>query len=270
MYCVNIPCFDPGAIAESGQCFRMNPDSDGWTLIASGERLTVRALPDGRFLFSCDETDFHRKWAPYFDLHTDYGRFQDVLSASSDPMLKDAAIQNAGVRILRQEPWEALVSFLISQRKSIPAIKHAVELLCARFGAPLPGGGHAFPSYETIAALPESALRACGLGYRAPYVAAAAQYAASGALDFQALSALPDAALEKELLLLPGVGPKVAACVMLFGFHRMRAFPRDVWMNRAAQLCGGDFSLGCCEGFEGVVQQYIFCYIRKHRRSLIV
>lgn len=268
MYCTKIPFFDPRAVAESGQCFRMNPCGDGFRLIAGGESLAVSSLPDGRFLFSCDASAFARKWAPYFDLDTDYTRFQAALAVSPDPFLRAAAEHGKGIRILRQDPWEMLISFLISQRKSIPAIKRAIELLCTHFGAPLPDGGFAFPTAKALAEAPGEALRACGLGYRTPYIAAAAQSVAAGETDLSALSALPDEELEPALRRLPGVGPKVAACIMLFGFHRLRAFPRDVWMNRAALLCGGDFALCGCDGFEGVVQQYIFCYARQERDFL--
>lgn len=267
MFTCAIPYFDAAAIAGSGQCFRMDADGDGWSLIAAGRRLRVAPAGAGRWRFSCSRAAFEGFWRGYFDLDTDYGAFQRALE-TADPFLRAAAERGSGVRILRQEPFETLICFLLSQRKSIPAIRTAVRALCARFGAPLRGGGSAFPTPAALAAAGEDALRACGLGYRAPYVAEAARRAACGALDFGALAALPDDGLEAVLRTLPGVGPKVAACVMLFGFHRLRAFPRDVWMNRAAALCGGDFALCGCGGFEGVVQQYIFCYARAERAFL--
>ena len=267
MYQRDIPYFDPRAIAESGQCFRMEPEGAGFRLIARGRSLTVCDLGGGRFSFSCGQEEFERVWADYFDLGTDYGVFQRAL-AEADPFLKAAAEQGRGVRILRQDPWEALVSFILSQRRSIPAIRTCVRALSERFGALLPEDGYAFPSPEALAEAAPEGLAACGLGYRTAYVAEAARQAASGALDLAAMDALSDGALEERLCALPGVGPKVAACTMLFGFHRLRAFPRDVWMNRAAALCGGDFALCGCEGFEGVVQQYIFCYARAERTIL--
>lgn len=267
-YTVKIPYFDPLAVSESGQCFRMDMCAEGFSLVAGGERLTVTPQPDECFRFSCSKEAFLQKWASYFDLDTDYARFQDILCLSPDPFLRAAAEHGRGVRILRQEPWEMLVCFLISQRKSIPAIRRAVDLLCTHFGVPLDDGSFAFPTPEKLDSLPEEALRTCGLGYRTPYVAAAARSVASGETNLAELSFLPDAELETALRRLPGVGPKVAACVMLFGFHRLSAFPRDVWMNRAAELCGGEFALCGCEGFEGVVQQYIFCYARQNRNLL--
>ncbi|MFR8256215.1 MAG: DNA-3-methyladenine glycosylase family protein, partial [Ruthenibacterium sp.] len=156
--------------------------------------------------------------------------------------------------------------FIISQRKSIPAIRRCVQQLCLRAGAPIRhagGGFFAFPTPRRLAGLSMGELAACGLGYRAGYVHEAARLAASGALDLAALRRAESPALQQALLAVPGVGVKVANCVMLFGYHRLDGFPRDVWINRVIdEEYGGHFELAPYAGFEGVIQQYMFYYGR--------
>ena len=155
-----------------------------------------------------------------------------------------------------------LVTFIISQRKNIPAIRACVETLCSRYGEPI-GTTYAFPTPAALAEADEEALRACALGYRAGYVLAAAQMADAGTLDLSALVSLEDDQLAESLMTVPGVGVKVANCVSLFGYHRIAAFPRDVWMNRVIhEHYRGRFPLYRYKGFAGVMQQYLFYYAR--------
>ena len=159
-----------------------------------------------------------------------------------------------------------LVSFIISQRKNIPAIQYCIEALCSRYGESIESGGerfYAFPSAETLAALDESHFLACSLGYRAKYVLAAARMVASGTLDLSGIASCSDEALYSVLLAVPGVGEKVANCVMLFGYHRFARFPRDVWINRIeAREYGGAFPTERYPDTAGALQQYIFYYAR--------
>lgn len=250
-------------IADSGQCFRLTGEAPGrFVLRAKGRALRLRALPCGAEL-DCPREEYDALWRDYFDLDTDYAAFRRAVPPE-DGYLTAAADCGRGIRILRQDPWETLVTFLLSQRKNIPAIRRAVETLCVRYGDPIPGdGGCAFPAPERLAALEEADLRACSLGYRAPYVLSAARMAADGRLDFAALNAMDDDALLSALETVPGVGVKVASCAALFGFHRLRGFPRDVWINRMIDAeYGGSFPLERVAGFEGVAQQYLFYYAR--------
>jgi N-glycosylase/DNA lyase len=257
--------FDIRKIAQSGQCFRLNPHPDGgYTLVAYGRVLRLREASGGCAL-DCSQADFDTLWRGYFDMERDYAE----ICAAADPgdaFLQRALLYGRGIRILRQDPWETLVSFIISQRKNIPAIKACVETLCARYGEPLECGGqvcHAFPTAERLAGLEERCFLDCSLGYRAKYVRAAAQLAASDALDLHTIGGLPDDALLEALLLVPGVGEKVANCVMLFGYHRLSRFPRDVWINRIIEReYGGVFPLARYPDTAGVLQQYIFYYAR--------
>ncbi len=249
-------------IADSGQCFRLTEEAPGrFRLLAKGRALRLRALPDGAEL-SCAPEEYDALWRDYFDMDTDYAVFRRAVPPE-DGYLTAACACGRGIRILRQDPWETLVTFLISQRKNIPAIRRAVETLCARYGDPIPGGGFAFPAPARLAALEEKNLRACSLGYRAPYVLAAARMVSDGELDFAVLSAMDDSALLSALQTVPGVGPKVAGCAALFGFHRLTGFPQDVWMNRIIDgEYGGRFPRERVAGFEGVAQQYLFYYAR--------
>ena len=218
--------FNIRKIAESGQCFRLNPNSSGYTLVAKGRVLRLTGT-DGGCALDCSQTDYDAVWRDYFDLDTDYA----AIRAQADPadvFLRQACDYGAGIRMLRQEPWEMLVSFIISQRKNIPAIKFCVEALCTRYGEPIDCAGEryfTFPSAERLAALDETHFLACSLGYRAKYVLSAARMIATGALDLSGIDAMDDDALFSALLTVSGVGEKVANCVMLFGYHPARSFP---------------------------------------------
>ena len=250
-------------IAQSGQCFRLNARANGrYELLAHGRLLEIEPTEDGA-LFYCGTEEFASLWRAYFDLETDYAAIRRAIDPA-DAYLCAAAAFGRGVRILRQEPWETLVTFILSQRKNIPAIRGCVELLCARFGEPIAGAGtNAFPKPEALANAELECLLGCSLGYRGRYVQAAARMAATGELDFAAMERLPDDALYETLLSVPGVGKKVADCTMLFGFHRLGRFPVDVWIERVlAREYAGGFPLERYDGFAGVLQQDIFFYER--------
>ncbi len=255
--------FNIRKIADSGQCFRLRPDAEGgYTLVARGRMLRLYETADGCRL-DCARRDYAAHWRDYFDMETDYA----AIRAAADPedaFLWRACAYGRGIRILRQEPWETLVSFIVSQRKSIPAIRSCIETLCVRYGEPIGDGRFfAFPAPDRLAALDEAQLLACSLGYRAKYVLAAARMVASGGLDLSALVALDDGPLCSALLTVPGVGEKVADCVMLFGYHRLGRFPRDVWINRIeAREYVGAFPQERYCGIAGVLQQYVFYYAR--------
>jgi N-glycosylase/DNA lyase len=176
-----------------------------------------------------------------------------------------AASFGAGIRILRQDPWETLCSFILSQCNNIPRIKRLVETLCALFGDPIPGARNAFafPSPQRLAGLRETDFAPLRAGYRAKYILSAANAVASGALNLAELAAsTPDAALA-SLKTLPGVGDKVAACAVLFGLHMLDAFPVDTWMKKAiARHYGAGFDPAIFAPYAGIAQQYMFYYER--------
>lgn len=263
MTTVHIPGFNLALTADSGQCFRFTQLAPGsFQLIAHGRLLQISELGGDRYAFSCDEGEFEALWSPYFDLQRDYGAILGSIPPE-DSFLTEAAAFAGGLRILKQEPWEALICFIISQRKSLPAIKRCVRLLCERFGEPIGGGHFAFPAPEALAGASLPELNACGLGYRSPYILGTAQAVAAGKPSLETLPSLDDGALLKALCELPGVGVKVAHCAMLFGFQRMDAFPKDVWILRVLEAHYPEgFPLERFQGFAGIIQQYMFCYGR--------
>ena len=271
MYEREIPQFDLRKIADSGQSFRLRETAPGEFEVVARDRV-LRMLDRGasRYAFSCGEDEFRAIWVPYFDLETDYGAFCR-LAPPSDRFLSRALRFGDGLRILRQDPWEMLITFLISQRKNIPAIRSSVERLCRRFGEPIGGGEnvrYAFPTPVALAGRSGEELAACSLGYRTEYVRSAARMVAQGELDLCRAASLSDRELLDLLMTVPGVGPKVANCILLFGFHRIAAFPRDVWINRVIDReYGGDFPLERYDGCAGVIQQYLFYYARSGSRG---
>lgn len=265
MITIQNPDFNIRKIAESGQCFRLKPDADGgYTLIAKGRVLHLRDTQDGCQI-DCTEAEFSALWRDYFDLDTDYAQIR-AQADENDAFLRRACNYGTGIRMLRQDPWEMLVSFIISQRKNIPGIQFCIEAICSRYGEPMDSGAgtvYSFPSAERLSELDEAHFLACSLGYRAKYVLSAARMVASGALDLGAIASLDDEALFSALLAVSGVGEKVSNCVMLFGYHRLSRFPRDVWINRIeAREYGGAFPLERYPETAGALQQYIFYYAR--------
>ena len=265
MYNALLSDFSPAAIAASGQCFRMRETAAGWSLIAGGRYLEIRPgdTPDA-FVFSCTRAEFDAFWRAYFDLDTDYAPFR-ARCLKRDAYLQAACRYGAGLRILRQDPWEMLVSFIISQRKSIPAIRRAVEELCRACGVSLDPGQaerRAFPTPAALVCAGPDRLAECGLGYRAGYVYDAACRVHSGELDLAALADRPTDQLREALMEVRGVGIKVAQCVALFGYHRLEALPVDVWVDRILkQHYPGGFPRRYAP-CAGVLQQYLFYYAR--------
>ena len=249
---------------ECGQCFRWNADSDGvYTGVAFGFLARVWAENGRVYLRSAAPEDM---WRSYFDLDRDYAAASSGFDGGD--YLAECVEFGRGIRILRQDGWEALCSFIISQCNNISRIKGIVERLCELFGDELEFEGrryYSFPPAERIAELNVDELAPLRCGYRAPYIISAAIAVATGALDLKELAAADSVTAKKELLKLNGVGEKVANCVVLFGLYHMEAFPIDVWIRRALkEHFPPDFdpaTLGSCAG---LAQQYIFYYARSH------
>ena len=255
--------FDLRQIADSGQCFRMKMTDEDHAVVVAKERvLEIRHVTDDLFEFDCPASDFDDIWRPYFDLDTDYQAFINSIPKEDEFLLK-AARESSGIRILRQDPFEMLISFIISQRKSIPAIRSSVEKLCRMCGNEIRDGFYSFPDPKALSQLSDVDLASCSLGYRTEYVRDAALSVYSGDAELKNLGTLSDEELFEALTALKGVGRKVANCVMLFGFHRIGAFPVDVWMQRVMdEHYDGRFPVEMYDGFAGVMQQYLFYYRR--------
>lgn len=267
---VHLEEFDIRKIAESGQCFRLNEISENqWRLVAFEKILNINELSNSEYEFDCSDAEFTGIWDDYFDLATDYSSFTDHIP-EDDLFVKNAVEFAAGIRILNQDPWEMLISFILSQRKNILGIKKCIESLSLQFGEKIKNSEiYAFPKPKALAEASEEDLCNCSLGYRLPYIRKASQMVASGELDLHMLASLSpdvlsDAELLAQLIAVPGVGPKVAQCIMLFGFHRLEAFPVDVWIERILKkYYNGNFPVELYPGYAGVIQQYIFYYARK-------
>lgn len=194
----------------------------------------------------------------------DYASIRESLCI--DDYMKKASDFGMGIRILRQDKWEALCSFIISQCNNIPRIKKIVETFCSLYGDEIPFDGkiyYSFPSAEKTASLSLSDLEPLRCGYRAPYILSAAQAVSDGSLDLDALSDAPLDQAVKALRSLNGVGEKVANCAILFSLHKLDAFPIDVWMKKAIKEHYGDgFDPAVLGKYAGIGQQYMFYYQR--------
>ncbi len=252
-------CFDLAQTLDCGQAFRWREENGVWQGVV-GERL-CRLSQNGRSItiYDCDIELFDSFYRPYFDIDRDYEAV--ISSLSVNDTLKKATEAAGGIRILRQDAWETVCSFIISQNNNIPRIKGIIERLCENFGTEIEGG-YTFPSFEKIAALTVEDLSVIRAGFRAKYILDAARRFASGELSEQKISALPTDEARLELMKIYGVGEKVADCVLLFAFARVDAFPKDVWIKRAMQKLFGGILPECAAPFAGIAQQYIFHYAR--------
>jgi N-glycosylase/DNA lyase len=248
---------------ECGQCFRWNADESGeYTGVAFGHAATLFA-ENGKVFIDTD-ADAMPMWREYFDLEVDYEAIR--LGFDAGNYLRECAEFGKGIRILRQEPWEALCSFIISQCNNIPRIKKIVETLCSGFGTPIEHRGktlYTFPTAEVLASLEAEDLSPLRCGYRAPYIISAARAVTEGKIDLEALCGAEFNEAIAALKSLEGVGPKVANCAALFGLHQMSGFPIDVWMKRALkEHFAPDFDPKTLGEYAGLAQQYIFYYAR--------
>lgn len=277
MVTVKIPFLDLLKVADSGQAFRIKVIDDSHVeLVAFGKYLQIAKTAKDTFAFSCSDKEFGNIWKPYLDLGRDYKAIVRSID-KNDQYLLDAARFGEGIRILKQDVFETVISYIISQRRSIPSITTSVERiskLCGKkimapmlsepFVKPLSNEYCAFPTPEELNALPFSELENTGVGYRAPYIARAAEGFASGLLDADSLGKLSDDELYKALTAMYGVGTKVANCIMLFAFARTGRFPVDVWIQRIEdKYYGGHFDCTPYPDTAGIMQQFMFYYERR-------
>ncbi len=259
--------FDLARTLESGQCFRFTPHpAGGYEGVAQGRPLRVAQQGDSLTFYQMTRQEFKALWLDYFDLARDYGALRALMC--QDPVLRRAADFAPGIRILQQDGWEALCSFIISQNNNIGRIRGIVQRLCEHFGSPLPGGHHDFPPPQALAGLTPEDLAPLRCGFRARYILDAAAKVASGQVDLEAIKSLPLEQAQAELCKIVGVGPKVAQCALLFGFGRIECFPVDVWIGRAMKSLFPQGLPPETLPYAGIVQQYIFHYVRLDPQAL--
>jgi N-glycosylase/DNA lyase len=264
--------YDLGATLDSGQAFRWRQENGFWTGVIG--RRCVRLRQHGNSIFAettapCGDWRWLEEYLqPGADLEAVLKTFPD------DPPLREAVQACRGLRLLRQEPWECLASFILSSTKQIVQIRQIVARLSERFGEPIDGAQEfSFPTAARIAAASEAELRDCKMGFRAPYLLGTARRVVEGSIDLAGLRGLPLEAAREELMRLPGVGRKIADCVLLFGCGFDGAFPIDVWVLKALRRLYFPkrrpdkkrlerFAATHFGPHAGYAQQYLFHYIR--------
>lgn len=273
-------------IFDCGQCFRWEKNEDGsYSGIAGGKIVTVSCDCDSGILKieNATEEEFHGFWKHYLDLERDYGVIKAQLAAE-DPVMEQAIATGSGIRILNQEPWETLISFIISQNNNIPRIKKCIESLAKQLGEP--AGEYrgkiwySLPSPEVLADATLEDLAPCRLGYRAKYLLETArQVAEEGIGQLESLADPRKTAAEvlEKLRSYCGVGPKVASCIALFSMGRIDSFPIDTWVKKVMHQKYG-FQERDIRGMEayaaqnfgeygGIAQQYLF-YEITHKKPV--
>lgn len=258
--------FSVKKIFDCGQCFRWNAESErSYVGVAMGRAARVREA-DGGVYISGTLADFESVWRDYFDLSRSYEKMRE--SVCVDDYMRLCSSYGAGIRILRQDRWEALCSFIISQCNNIPRIKGIVERLCEAYGDEIDFEGrkyYSFPPPERIAVLNAGDLAFLRSGYRAPYIVGAAREIAEGRLDLEKVALLPYSESKKRLMQLNGVGEKVANCVILFGLRTPSAFPIDTWIKKALRAHYPDgLDTSVFGENAGLAQQYMFYYEREN------
>ena len=273
----DIKDFHPKHIFECGQAFRWHVEEDGsYTAIHKGKIINVKKDGEDIIFSNTNMNDFEKVWYDYFDLGRDYGRIKEELS--KDPILKEAIKFGEGIRILNQDPFETTISFIISANNQIPRIKKSIELITENYGESI--GFYrdreyfSFPSPEILAQADEKELEdKCRVGYRAKYIVNASNMITNKEVNLDNLPQLTSEEAKKELMKLPGVGPKVSNCILLFSLNKNEAFPVDVWVKRVMEELYfkeeasikriSDYAEENFGSLGGFAQQYLFYYARE-------
>ena len=259
--------FDLEKIRDSGECFRVKRfEDDTYRFIKKDNVLYIKNAEGNLYEISCSEEDWNGFWYDYFDMGRNYADIRDRLSCEDSYSL--AAVEfSRGIRILKQDPWETLFSFIISQNNNIPSIKKSIEALCEAFGSPkMDNSGDPFfciPSPQALSQAKGYELKKAGVGYRDKYLSAAAKAVAVNKTDLAAIAKMNDQDALAQLKKINGVGDKVGSCVLLFGFHRLNAFPIDTWIKKILEReYNNEYPLDDYSPYNGLYQQYMFAYYR--------
>ncbi|MDO5713970.1 MAG: DNA glycosylase [Tissierellia bacterium] len=256
---------------ESGQVFRYQSIGHRFIVHAKDQQVIIEEKEKEYHFLCCSDEEF-KFWKNYFAIDMDYYKIRNTWHWN--PLLEEAYEYGKGIRILRQDPFETIINFIISANSHIPRIKKSIELICKKWGRYVPGEVpyYTFPTPEELSKGTVQELRNIGkVGYRDKYIYNTVKLIHSGEKDISSFYELDTLTLDKELQTLPGVGKKVSQCILLFGFGRMEAFPIDTWMKRVLQeglnmekipknpIEFGKLAIG--EG-AGLAQQYYFYYTR--------
>ena len=269
--------FDPVHTFECGQCFRWYRESDGsYTGVVSGKVANI-SYGSGRMIFkNVSFEDFKQIWFDYFDLERDYSEIKKTIA--NDEIMKKAVEFGSGIRLLRQEPWETLISFILSSNNRIPRIMKIIADMSRYYGKEITYNGKSyfsFPDLHSLAACSLEQIQVCRAGYRCGYIHKSAAQIALGEIDLEKLPALTTAEARNYLLQLHGVGSKVADCMLLYSGTKYDVFPTDVWVKRVMEELYfkreasfneiQQFAAEKFGKFAGIAQQYLFYYAREHK-----
>ncbi len=273
----NISDFNITQVLECGQCFHFDKiNEDEYSLVAMNKYLHIKQLDNKVIFYNTSIEDFENIWRNYFDIDRDYADIKNKI-LECDSLLESAINAKSGIRIINQEFFEILISFIISQNKQIPHIKQIVRTISREYGNPIDIGNgetdYAFPTVEQLVNVSEDDLRKCKVGFRAPYIKNACEKVYSGEVSLEKLSDMEWREARELLITIKGVGEKVANCVLLFGLGRREVFPVDVWMKRIMEdlYLKQDTPKPLIEEYAykkygelgGYAQQYLFYYGRE-------
>jgi len=273
----NVRDFDPVHIFECGQCFRWLKQDDGsFTGVALGKVVNVSYDNGALHIINATADDFINTWFDYFDLGRDYSCIKQQLA--KDDIMKKAIEFGHGIRILKQDIWETLISFIISANNRIPMIMKVVASISEMYGREIIFDNkkyYTFPGVDELAGSNVEELKVCKGGFRCKYIVETSELVKKKAVDLKALSDKTTDDARKELTKLPGVGNKVAHCVLLYSGTKYDVFPTDVWVKRVMEELYfkreatfkeiQDFSRNYFGDLSGFAQQYLFYYARENK-----
>lgn len=261
--------FNIEEILECGQCFRFEKiEQNYYTIVANRRVLNIKQFYDKVEFYPCNKSDFENIWINYFDLKTDYTKIKSILK--TDKVLNDAINFAPGIRILNQEPFECLISFIISQNNRIPMIKKVIKNISENFGDELEGN-FLFPTPKQFLNVTEENLRQCKTGFRDKYIMDAVYKINNMEISLENMFNISSEQAKQQLMNIKGVGSKVADCVLLFSLKKLDVFPTDVWIKRIMEYFYFDkcdtniktihtFAKEKWGNLAGYAQQYLFYY----------
>lgn len=264
----DITNFDLSQTLDCGQCFRWEKINETYHGVAFGKDVYITQKNNELIFENVSKEEFQNTWVDYFDLSTSYSKIWDNINYKNS-FLIDAYKYAPGIRILKQDPWETLCSFIISQNNNIPRIKKIISRLCTTFGEKIQNSNEfSFPSAYTLSLLNEKELFPIKAGFRSKYILDAAKKVSSGEINLNSIFNMTHSTASETLMKIHGVGPKVSECVLLYGFHKLDAFPIDVWIKKVMDFYFPECSHKVFGEYAGVAQQYLYYYSRMNAESL--
>lgn len=273
----HLPDFELKHTFDCGQCFRFYPENDGkYTGIAFNKAVTLSQTNDTVILENTNIKTFNDIWLNYLDLNNDYSNIKKTLSGNE--CMDEAIKEGFGIRILKQDLFETIVSFIISQSNNIPRIKKIIETLCCSYGNPIDYNGKIYYSFPSPEVILESDLSVLHAGYRDKYIIEAAKTVVNKPSFLDELRAASTPEAKKMLMSIHGIGNKVSDCILLFGLGKADSFPVDVWMKRIMEKlyfkreCSiqeiSEYASKKFGNYSGYAQQYLFYYALNHKNEL--